>query len=151
MAKVKLSEPQRKLLAKAVADGSTFAVDSYPPVKKLLALGYIERASETSLRWRATEAGWKALSDGYIRIELDEAQSEGRKTSVWRVIANDGDILLGEVQWFGRWRGYVFHPEPMTVFEQKCLREIATFVESKSKNHRKGWRRKGLHRVRGSG
>jgi hypothetical protein len=79
----------------------------------------------------------------YIRIELDEAASEGRKTSVWRVIANEGDTLLGEVKWFGRWRGYAFHPESWTVFEQKCLREIAEFVESKSKAHRKGWGRKG--------
>jgi len=62
---VKLSKPQRKLLEKAVAEGSTFAVDSYPPVKKLLALGYIEPAKGRSqLRWAPTEAGRKALDDG---------------------------------------------------------------------------------------
>jgi len=82
-----------------------------------------------------------AKQESYIRIELDEGASKGRKTSVWRVLANDDDTLLGEIRWFGRWRGYAFFPEATTLFEQKCLREIADFVESKSKDHRKGWRR----------
>ena len=61
MKKTKLSEPQRKLLEKAVAEGSTFAVDSYPPVKKLLALGFIEPMKEQSCRWTPTQAGRDAL------------------------------------------------------------------------------------------
>jgi hypothetical protein len=61
MKKIKLSEPQRKLLEKAVAEGSTFAVDSYPPVKKLLALGFIQPVR--SCRWAPTQAGRDALKD----------------------------------------------------------------------------------------
>jgi hypothetical protein len=61
--KVKLSKAQRALLEKAVAEGSTYAVDYYAPVKKLLALGYIEPA-KGQFRWAPTEAGREALSDG---------------------------------------------------------------------------------------
>lgn len=60
MKKTKLSKPQRELLEKAVAEGNTYAVDSYPPVKKLLALGYIEQVG-SFCRWSATAEGRKAL------------------------------------------------------------------------------------------
>jgi len=67
--------------------------------------------------------------------------SETGKTKVWKV-RSSGDDFLGEVRWFGRWRRYAFHPDPFTIFEQECLREIADFCEQRSREQRQQWRKK---------
>jgi hypothetical protein len=38
-------------------------------------------------------------------------------------------LKLGEIKWFGRWRQYAFFPEPETVFEHQCLKDIVAFME----------------------
>ena len=58
------------------------------------------------------------------------------KTRVWTVLAVDGNVPLGEVKWFGRWRGYAFFPGPELVFERTCLRDIADFIEKQNADHR---------------
>ena len=60
------------------------------------------------------------------------------KTLIWTVLTKEDDLLLGWVKWFGRWRGYAFFPTPdtPTAYEQVCLREIADFVETKTREHR---------------
>lgn len=57
------------------------------------------------------------------------------KTMVWAVLAKEDLAKLGEVKWFGRWRCYAFFPMD-AIFEQKCLREIADFIEGQTKEHR---------------
>jgi hypothetical protein len=64
-------------------------------------------------------------------------RSESGKTMIWEVITNDGNTRLGIVSWFGRWRKYAFYPNGGTVFEEKCLREIAEVCETITKLHRK--------------
>ena len=61
-----------------------------------------------------------------------------RKTNIYHVLPKD-DMhgRLGRVIWFARWRKYVFEPEPETVYEETCLREIAEFVEQETAAHRK--------------
>jgi len=44
--------------------------------------------------------------------------------------------VLGEVKWFGCWRQYAFFPFPGTAYERQCLRDIAEFCETKTKEHR---------------
>jgi hypothetical protein len=44
--------------------------------------------------------------------------------------------MLGEVRWFGRWRCYAFYPEPDTLYERQCLRDIADFCEARTREHR---------------
>lgn len=58
------------------------------------------------------------------------------KTKLWDVLAKDGD-RLGRVQWYAPWRKYVFLPNNHCVFEQDCLRDIATFVEKETLKHKK--------------
>jgi hypothetical protein len=76
------------------------------------------------------------------------------KTLIWEVMTQDGGkdpgggIWLGEVKWFGRWRGYAFFPEMNTIYEQKCMREIADFIEERNREHRKAKRGKGVWCVR---
>ena len=57
------------------------------------------------------------------------------KTKVWAVEAKEDGAKLGEVRWFGRWRGYAFFPIN-AIFEHRCLRDIADFVEGQTKEHR---------------
>ena len=69
-------------------------------------------------------------------IEFVEAERLP-KTVVWYVQTKDSRDVLGQVRWFGRWRKYAFYPYPETIYEQDCLRQIAAFVETETKLHRR--------------
>jgi hypothetical protein len=73
----------------------------------------------------------------WIRFE-ETVQPPGRKTKVWNVVAKDDGLILGSVFWYGAWRRYVFGPtaDCDTVYEQRCLRDIAGFVEARSNDHK---------------
>ena len=65
------------------------------------------------------------------------ADSPSGKTKTWQVRPKDTfDEPLGFVRWFGRWRCYSFYPVSGTVFERKCLRDIADFCERETRIHR---------------
>ncbi len=70
--------------------------------------------------------------------------SKSGKTRMWAVTDADGMYVLGKIKWHGHWRGYAFFPEQdtETLYEQKCLREIADFLEEATKLTRQGWRKK---------
>lgn len=70
----------------------------------------------------------------WIRFNEMRRSASGR-TRIWHVVSLDGQ-LLGEVHWFSRWRKYAFFPHPGTVFEQDCLRELATFCERQTAEHK---------------
>ena len=57
------------------------------------------------------------------------------KTKVWAVVSKHDDFLLGYILWFAKWRKYSFTPEPNTVFEQDCLRDIADFCQKQTSLH----------------
>lgn len=57
-------------------------------------------------------------------------------TKRWAVMNKESRIQIGTVSWYGAWRKYCFHPGPMTVFEEVCLRDIAEFCESETGKHR---------------
>jgi hypothetical protein len=71
-------------------------------------------------------------------IEFQECvpRTKDAKTKVWAVVTKGGSekevggIALGAVKWFGRWRRYAFFPDPATVYEPTCLRDIASFIDS---------------------
>jgi hypothetical protein len=64
-----------------------------------------------------------------------QGDSVSGRTRLYVVRAKGGEGL-GEVRWFGRWSQYAFFPFGGTVFEQDCLRDIATFCEQRTKEHR---------------
>ena len=70
-------------------------------------------------------------------IRFDQVKSS-RKTFVWDVAAKDGGMILGSVFWYCPWRCYVFGWTAGcdTVYEQRCLRDIADFVEARTKEHK---------------
>jgi len=83
----------------------------------------------------------------YTYIRMEQVRNTG-KTLIWEVLTKDGGKdpgggeLLGEVKWFGRWRGYAFFPLRDTIYEHRCLRDIADFVETQTKAHRAKKRKK---------
>ena len=76
------------------------------------------------------------MTQSYITFEFD-GFSESGKTSVWQVWSKEGGNHLGDVRWFGRWRCYAFFPNHSTVFERKCLRDIADFCERETQSRTK--------------
>ena len=77
----------------------------------------------------------------WIRFEECDIPPD-RKTKIWNVFAKDGDVILGSVFWYGAWRRYVFGPTmdhlEGVIFEQQCLRDIAAFVEARTRDHKAG-------------
>lgn len=69
-------------------------------------------------------------------ISFVERPQGAKKTRTWEVISDFGGAELGQVRWFSRWRGYAFFPHSSTVFEKDCLRDLANFVETKTKEHK---------------
>ena len=77
-------------------------------------------------------------TDSFIEVSSGEPSVTG-KTRIMSVFAKDDPIPkcpLGVIKWFGRWRCYAFFPSPGTVFERRCLRDIATFCERVTQEHR---------------
>ena len=58
------------------------------------------------------------------------------KTKTWWVANKHSDICIGNIGWFAAWRKYGFFPEEDMVFEEDCLRDIADFIENKTKEHK---------------
>jgi len=57
-------------------------------------------------------------------------------TKRWEVVSKLGGDPLGVVKWFGRWRKYAFFPLAECVFEEVCLRDLAEFCETSTREHR---------------
>jgi hypothetical protein len=60
----------------------------------------------------------------------------GLVTKEWAVAAKPWGDILGIINWYQRWRKYVFEPQPYTIYEQDCLRDIATFCESQTRQQK---------------
>ena len=58
--------------------------------------------------------------------------SKSGKTQLWDVISKD-HILLGMISWHGVWRKYCFNPCSFTIYDCRCLREIADFCEGQTR------------------
>lgn len=68
-----------------------------------------------------------ASKEAWVLFE-NERRTASKLTRIWDVNTRDGSGL-GIVQWFPRWRCYVFVPTYGTVYERDCLRDIAEFCE----------------------
>lgn len=61
-------------------------------------------------------------------------RTKGRKTDTWGVSCRGHP--LGIVKWYAGWRRYCFFPEPSTLFDPACLRELTTFCETQTQEHK---------------
>jgi hypothetical protein len=58
-------------------------------------------------------------------LHFDELPNEGKRTRRFHVFSVRQGMVLGRIAWFGRWRQYVFEPNPGTVFNNECLTSLA--------------------------
>jgi hypothetical protein len=74
----------------------------------------------------------------FVQFEFDSSSPSG-KTSVWKVINRSFEgstgVYLGVVKWYGAWRCYAFFPTRDTLFESKCLTQIAKFCKEQTDLH----------------
>ena len=62
-------------------------------------------------------------------LEFVDVPNHSGKTRKVNVVSKKHGYSLGLIQWFGRWRQYVFVPAPETVFNKDCLRDIAQYLQ----------------------
>lgn len=79
----------------------------------------------------------------WIAFRLSPAQPRGGgRTQRWDVVTKGGSekevggIVIGHVSWWGAWRKYAFFPNAGTLFEEDCLRDIATFLGQRMADRR---------------
>lgn len=63
--------------------------------------------------------------------------SPTKKTQVFKVTSKDESTILGQIQWHGAWRKYVFAPNQNTIYDNKCMIELARICEEKTKEQLK--------------
>lgn len=71
----------------------------------------------------------------YLLFEDKGYVSPGSVTRKFAVISRHSKALLGYVKWYIQWRQYTFAPLN-AIFDKKCLREVAEFLEMKTAEHR---------------
>jgi hypothetical protein len=68
-----------------------------------------------------------SCSTEYLTFDVDHFRST-TKTRVYVVANKEVGVMLGEIQWYGPWRRYVFHPNRTTLYDVKCLNDIGQFL-----------------------
>lgn len=75
----------------------------------------------------------------YMLFERNYEVETG-KTEVWSIYSLKNDTRLGSIKWFGRWRQYALFPEPESIFNSACLRDIENVIQMRMS----AWRAKKL-------
>jgi hypothetical protein len=72
----------------------------------------------------------------YIDI-VEVGTSKSGITKIWHVVnKNNPDDIPGVIAWNGGWRKYVYYSGD-AYYDWQCLRQIADFIEAKTRDHRK--------------
>lgn len=59
----------------------------------------------------------------YLRFHRQGSSPSG-KTSILSIFSVMHGDKLGEIRWMGRWRQYAFYPEPDTIWNPACLKDV---------------------------
>jgi len=86
------------------------------------------------------KVGEGSFSEGKYIYFRNFGQFRNKKTNTYEVSAKQDNLVLGVINWYARWRKYVFEPTPNTIYEEHCLRDIAEFCESETKKHKESLR-----------
>ncbi len=75
---------------------------------------------------------------GKYMVAKQDGTFAGKKTTKrWVVFNARDDGFLGEVKWYSSWRQYVFFPTGQrTLFSAGCLRDMARFIDGKTRGHK---------------
>lgn len=83
------------------------------------------------------ESEYKNYWDGEFLRFIDLGPIKiGAKTRLYQVRNIRNNSKLGSIKWFGAWRKYIFHPDAMTAYDERCLTEISEFIVARSKEYR---------------
>lgn len=58
-----------------------------------------------------------------------EWDNGNKKTDTYLIETKDGNQCIGLIKWYAPWRKYSFFPNPNTVYETDCLKDIVSFIE----------------------
>lgn len=75
-------------------------------------------------------------------FKISELYYKNRKTPVLTIYSKEG-YNLGEIRWYGAWRKFCFYPNEDTIWDNKCLEEIVSFLNK----YNKDWRNKSEGKV----
>lgn len=78
------------------------------------------------------------MSAKWLRFEIAGAPNRTKKTKAWAVFEKNRlppAARLGTIKWHAQWRGYAFFPADNCVFEHRCLRDLAEFIERENFEH----------------
>jgi hypothetical protein len=79
---------------------------------------------------------------GYSRYARDkpnlrfEETGDTGKTKTWCVISNHSGQDIADIRWYGAWRRYALFPEENTVWDNNCMSEVCTFIETQMRARR---------------
>lgn len=76
-----------------------------------------------------------AVTNEYFVI-LEE-RPEKRKTSIYHIFSHKSRDEIGLIKWYGAWRKYCFFPNADTIWDNKCLSSINSFLEEINISKRK--------------
>lgn len=83
----------------------------------------------------------EAMTGKWITFE-DLGPTKSGKTRRWSVMTKDQQGCLGHIGWFGQWRRYCYYPSLSgVVLEHECMRDLADFCESQTREQRRAPRR----------
>lgn len=60
----------------------------------------------------------------------EEALYNGKR--MFGVFNKHDNVLLGTIGWFPKWKKFCFWPQEHTLFEEFCMRDISSFIESET-------------------
>mgnify|MGYP001565588896 CR=1 FL=1 len=74
-----------------------------------------------------------------MRLPLER----GRVTHQYEVRTSEDQTCLARIQWYGPWRTYVLIPKDGSIWENRCLRDVVTFLEQLKQERRTSalWRK----------
>ena len=61
-------------------------------------------------------------------ITIIERIISGRKTPIYTLMSNYSESEIAQIRWFPKWRKYCFYPNDDTVYDEKCLRTIQSYL-----------------------
>ena len=80
-----------------------------------------------------------AHDNAWIRFQnVTGFADKARKTYVVAVINRTADRAIGRIKWYNPWRQYCFLPEPETIFNTACMKDIVGATAALNASHKAG-------------
>ncbi len=68
-------------------------------------------------------------------LKFVDTEDTSRKTKIISVINTHHDEVLGEIEWFAKWRQYCFYPHENTIWNINCLEDVNNVIKQLKIEH----------------